>query len=199
MREDHARNHERLLEAALELFDEQGFEVSLRQVAERSGVSQAGLFRHFSGREQLILEAYEYAAHQLTVVALASLTKTENEPVARQLDSLLEQLTTQAAKHSSYAQLAAFGMRLNPSRPVDPDLALRLGVLMSDAKAVGLIADDVTGFDIVNSTVVAAGLLSGPAPTAVMGRRMLAILRRGFSPESQEVCDLPPMPRAPHT
>lgn len=50
------RTHEQLRQAALELFTEQGYEsTSTAQVAERAGVSEMTLFRHFAAKETLLL------------------------------------------------------------------------------------------------------------------------------------------------
>lgn len=47
-----------VLEAARELFDERGFErVSTREIAERAGVTQAAVFRHFGTKTDLFVEA----------------------------------------------------------------------------------------------------------------------------------------------
>jgi AcrR family transcriptional regulator len=48
-------SRERLLEAAVTLFAERGFErASMRELASRSGMSLAGLYHHFTSKEQLL-------------------------------------------------------------------------------------------------------------------------------------------------
>jgi len=48
-------SRERLLEAAVTLFAERGFErASMRELASRSGMSLAGLYHHFASKEQLL-------------------------------------------------------------------------------------------------------------------------------------------------
>lgn len=49
--------HEALAAAALELFIEQGFEATgTAQIAQRAGVSEMTLFRHFASKEALLLD-----------------------------------------------------------------------------------------------------------------------------------------------
>ncbi|WP_025776710.1 TetR/AcrR family transcriptional regulator [Brevibacterium sp. VCM10] len=49
--------HEALAEAALQLFVEQGFEATgTAQIAQRAGVSEMTLFRHFPSKEALLLD-----------------------------------------------------------------------------------------------------------------------------------------------
>jgi AcrR family transcriptional regulator len=54
MRADALRNRERLLEAAREVFREQGYDASLDEVAKRAGVGAGTLYRHFPSRDVLM-------------------------------------------------------------------------------------------------------------------------------------------------
>ncbi len=54
MRADAQRNRERLIEAAREVFREQGYDASLDEVAKRAGVGAGTLYRHFPNRESLL-------------------------------------------------------------------------------------------------------------------------------------------------
>ena len=50
---------ERILEVALDLFVEQGYEkTSLREIAERVGVTKAALYYHFESKDDLLLELH---------------------------------------------------------------------------------------------------------------------------------------------
>jgi AcrR family transcriptional regulator len=54
MRADAKRNYDRLVEAAREVFREQGYDASLDEVAKRAGVGPGTLYRHFPKRENLL-------------------------------------------------------------------------------------------------------------------------------------------------
>ncbi|HEY3530770.1 MAG TPA: helix-turn-helix domain-containing protein [Nocardioides sp.] len=54
MRADALRNRERLIEAAREVFREQGYDASLDEVARRAGVGAGTLYRHFPSRDVLM-------------------------------------------------------------------------------------------------------------------------------------------------
>ncbi|MBB5918506.1 AcrR family transcriptional regulator [Nocardia transvalensis] len=54
MRRDAARNRDRLLRAAADVFTEQGLAGSLEEVARRAGVSIGTLYNHFPTRDALI-------------------------------------------------------------------------------------------------------------------------------------------------
>ncbi len=50
---------ERILDVALELFNEQGYDkTSLREIAERLGVTKAALYYHFRSKEDILLELH---------------------------------------------------------------------------------------------------------------------------------------------
>jgi AcrR family transcriptional regulator len=67
LRADAARNRERILAAAREVFAERGLDAPFEAIAQRAGVGQATLYRRFPRREDLIVACFapkvaEYAA-----------------------------------------------------------------------------------------------------------------------------------------
>src|ERR1041384_3978284 len=53
MRADAARNREKVLRAARELFAEQGFDVPLDEIAAKAGVGPGTVYRHFPTKQAL--------------------------------------------------------------------------------------------------------------------------------------------------
>src|SRR5579864_3751687 len=50
---------EEILDVALELFNEQGYDgTSLREIAERLGITKAALYYHFERKEDILLELH---------------------------------------------------------------------------------------------------------------------------------------------
>lgn len=179
------RNHERLLEAALDLFDAHGIEVPLREIAEHAGVGQASLFRHFMNRDQLIIELYDRASTDLSQRLLDSLTTTRDQPTEERLDALFATVVDTVTEHPCYGRLAAQGATLNPDRVTDPALVEELALLITAAQQAGLLAPDVTGFDLVIAPMLVGGMLTHSPGAAVMVPRMMTILRRGLTPEAE--------------
>ncbi len=68
-RADARRNFDALLAAARETFAEQGAQASLDEIARRSGVSIATLYRNFPTREDLIEEVYLQEVDELCQAA----------------------------------------------------------------------------------------------------------------------------------
>ena len=59
LRADAARNRERLLAAGREVFEEQGADASLDEIAKRAGVGIGTLYRHFPTREALLEAVFQ--------------------------------------------------------------------------------------------------------------------------------------------
>lgn len=82
----------RIQQVALDLFGEQGYEkTSLREIAERLGVTKAALYYHFNSKEDIILSLFEdYAAEVDQLVAWGRQqplsTATKRELLARYVD-----------------------------------------------------------------------------------------------------------------
>jgi AcrR family transcriptional regulator len=72
-RVDRSGTRERILAIALDLFVEQGYEeTSLRQIAERVGVTKAALYYHFRSKDEILLTLHE-PVHELMRNAMARL------------------------------------------------------------------------------------------------------------------------------
>lgn len=92
-RSDAASTRERILDVALELFTEKGFDgTSLREVAENLGVTKAALYYHFASKDDILM-ALHMRLHELGKDALRRMTE---EPVSLELwRQLLDQMVGQ--------------------------------------------------------------------------------------------------------
>ncbi|WP_063039637.1 TetR/AcrR family transcriptional regulator [Nocardia grenadensis] len=61
LRADAARNQQRIVEAARELFADRGLEITLDDVAERAGVGVGTVYRRFANKKELIAEVFEHS------------------------------------------------------------------------------------------------------------------------------------------
>ncbi|MFE3443539.1 TetR/AcrR family transcriptional regulator [Nocardia sp. NPDC059180] len=59
LRADAARNQQRIVEAARELFADHGLEITLDDVAERAGVGVGTVYRRFANKKELISEVFQ--------------------------------------------------------------------------------------------------------------------------------------------
>ncbi len=81
------RTRERILDAALELFSENGSNaVSIRAVAVRAGISHSGLLRYFRGKDDLVVAALQ----RRDIISATSVTQREHPDPGVVLRSFLE-------------------------------------------------------------------------------------------------------------
>jgi AcrR family transcriptional regulator len=81
---------ERILDVALELFNEQGYDkTSLREIAERLGVTKAALYYHFERKEDILLELH-LRLHDLGRVVLDEIDRLDEAELVRRWPDLLD-------------------------------------------------------------------------------------------------------------
>lgn len=88
-----ASTRERILDVALDLFTDQGFDgTSMREIAERLHISKPAIYYHFASKEEILM-ALHMRVHDFSQAALARLT---GQTVTLQIwDSLLNELLDQ--------------------------------------------------------------------------------------------------------
>jgi AcrR family transcriptional regulator len=87
---------ERLVQAALDLFTEQGYEAStVTEIAERAGVTKMTFFRHFPDKREVLFAAGQEAHSQILAgaVAAAPVAATPLQAVALAVDALAATFT----------------------------------------------------------------------------------------------------------
>ena len=91
--QDGASTRERILDVALDLFTDQGFDgTSMREIAERLHISKPAIYYHFASKEEILM-ALHLRLHEFGKAALARLT---GQTVTLQIwDSLLNELLDQ--------------------------------------------------------------------------------------------------------
>lgn len=153
LRADAARNKEKILVAARELFAEQGMDAPLDGLAKRAGVGPGTLYRHFPGREALVAE-----------LLMAEMGDLEQEFVTlRQADlDALERLDRWALVLQRW--MTRYSGLPEPLRQAlgEDFSALTYGCdvvigwtddLVRDGKAAGVVNDFVTGREFYRATL----------------------------------------------
>jgi AcrR family transcriptional regulator len=91
---------ERILDIALELFNEQGYDkTSLREIAERLGFTKAALYYHFERKEDILLELH-LRLHALGRDVLERLGRENQEPDPADWLKLLDEFIDQVVANS---------------------------------------------------------------------------------------------------
>lgn len=145
-RRDGEATRHRLLRAALELFTSKGFRATTTpEIAERAGVAEGTIYRHFSGKEHLLNEVYR-AAHRWA----SGLVAETDGP------------------HSPQERLQRIGRRLLEGAERDPAAARMLLLTRDDPYLDERSRDAAREFRASLQQVIAAGksdgvVRSGPA------------------------------------
>ncbi|KIA63889.1 TetR/AcrR family transcriptional regulator [Nocardia vulneris] len=77
LRADAARNQQRIIAAARELFADHGLEITLDDVAERAGVGVGTVYRRFANKKDLITEVFEQNLREFAEAADAAYRHTD--------------------------------------------------------------------------------------------------------------------------
>jgi AcrR family transcriptional regulator len=107
-----------ILNAALDLFQERGYEATtMRAIADRAGVSLGGSYHYFPSKEHLVLEFYRHT-HELHAAAIAPLLGREKDLAARLRGTLRAVIITCEPFHAVAGSI--FSTVANPSSPLNP-------------------------------------------------------------------------------
>jgi AcrR family transcriptional regulator len=112
VRRDGEATRQKLLRAALELYTAEGYHATTTPaIAARAGVAEGTIYRHFSGKEQLLNEVYRAAQHWARGVVAESESPGERPPPASErLQRIARRLIEGAERDPAVARML-FQMR----------------------------------------------------------------------------------------
>lgn len=175
-RSDAARNARRLVSAARELFDAQGPDVALDDVAKHAGVANATLYRHFPTRRELLAAVYADEVTELTDHGAALLDAPSPDTA---LFAWLDAFIGHVADKRPLAMAATDGSPSQRTELFDrwhDSLRAAAEPLLTRAQSDGSVRADLTTDDLL---ALAAGLcIAGGG--ADRGRRLLDLAREGI-------------------
>lgn len=107
-----------IFSAALELFQERGYEATtMRVIADRAGVSLGSSYHYFPSKEHLVLEFYRHT-HELHLAVIAQLLNRERDLGARLRGAIRAVVVTLEPFHAVAGSI--FSTVANPTSPVNP-------------------------------------------------------------------------------
>jgi AcrR family transcriptional regulator len=108
---------ERILEAALDLFREQGFETAtMRQIAGRAGVATGAAYYYFASKDAIVLAFYDQARQEMQPQLEAALATSKD--LRERLRAVIEVKLTYFTP--SRRLLGALSGHTNPESPLSP-------------------------------------------------------------------------------
>ncbi|MFD0363503.1 TetR/AcrR family transcriptional regulator [Nocardia sp. GCM10030253] len=148
LRADAARNQQRIVAAARELFADHGLEITLDDVAERAGVGVGTVYRRFANKKELIAEVFEQNMAEFGDAADAACAHPDPW---RGLVQFFEYACTHLATNRGFSEVmlelendmerfAAVRDRLKPTVAAVIDRARDAGTLAPDVEASDFFA-----------------------------------------------------------
>lgn len=196
LRADAARNRDRLLSSAAEVFAERGLEAPLEEIARRAHVSIGTLYNHFPSRDALLDAVFpdrlSAALNHLTTAAL-----TDDDPW-HGFVTYVEGLFRLHAEDQGLSDALA------QRRPLPPEVAAactrglrHLSEILTRAQDAGHLRPDFTMTDLSALVLAVSQFIRETRTTAPNAwRRHLAFHLDGLRTEAARPIDVPPLPEA---
>jgi AcrR family transcriptional regulator len=164
LRADARRNHERILEAAREVFAECGVDAQMDDVARRASVGVGTVYRHFPTKEALIVELVRQKFRLFAAGARAALERDE-EPFDVFADMLRRNADVCARDAAMQHALTGVGEHIwAQAQAEQEELNTLSGLLVARAQRAGTMRPDVRATDIAMLMCGVSGTMTHNAP-----------------------------------
>jgi AcrR family transcriptional regulator len=178
LRADAQRNRDRLLDAAVRAFSQEGPEATLDAIARDAGVGIGTLYRHFPTREALVEAAYRNELGRLCDAATELLETTPpDEAVRVWMDRFVDYMTTKRGMADALRAVIASGG--NPYEQSRDRMIGAIGALLRAGAAAGTVRSDVDPDDVLVS-LSGVSLAAGDPTRREQARRLLDLLMDGL-------------------
>jgi AcrR family transcriptional regulator len=184
LRADAARNRERIVAAATEVFAERGLEASTAEIAARAGVGEATLFRRFPTKDDLVTAIIGVQFEEAAALAESCL---EDDDPWRGVERFLYGMAERAAADHGVSDAAKERCMASPALVGERRRVLDLtSQLVRHAQKADVLRDDIAGQDLMFLMAAVASLSELPFPGLRddLWKRYLGIFLDGLHPEA---------------
>ena len=196
LRADAERNRRRIVEAAAEVFGEQGLDAPLEEVARRAGVGIATLYRRYPTREGLVVACFKHRLDEYAAVLDEALAAPDGWTGFR--DFVERVCGMQAADRATQDLLTT---SFPTAREVEAERAQgyeRFAELVRRAQREGTLRRDFVTEDFVLLLMANAGVLRATREVVPEAwRRFVGLMIDAFRAEGSERDRLLPRPPSP--
>ena len=186
LRADAARNVERILRAAREVYGELGPDAPVEAVARHAGVGERTLYRRFPAKADLVRAALDQSIAEDLTPVIESARRT-NDPL-RGLTQLIEAAISLGAREHNLLTAARRAGSLTSDISVSLNEAL--GELAREGQRIGSIRADLVADDLPRLVAMLFGVLSTMDAASDGWRRYVALVVDAISVNERQ--PLPP-------
>ncbi|MCV7228842.1 TetR/AcrR family transcriptional regulator [Mycolicibacterium komossense] len=176
MRTDAARNADRILRAAYEVYSELGPDAPLDAIARRAGVGERTLYRRFPSRAGLVRAVLDQRIAEGFAPAIAQSLSTSDP-----LQALSELIETATSFGVSEHNLLAAARRFDALADVSANLEAALAELTGRAQRAGLLRADLVADDLTRIVIMLNSVLWTMDPGSDGWRRYVALFLDAIS------------------
>lgn len=176
LRADAARNADRILRAARDVYAELGPDAPVEVVADRAGVGERTLYRRFPSKGDLIRAALDQSIAENLAPAIDH-ARRRDDPL-RGLTELLDAATSLGAQEHN---LLAAARKAGALADISDSLDEALQELMDRAQQAGLVRPDLVADDLPRIIAMLNSVLWTMDPASGGWRRYLALLLDGMT------------------
>ena len=183
LRADAARNRERIVAAATEVFAERGLEASTAEIAARAGVGEATLFRRFPTKEDLVTAIVAVQMEDAAAIAAACL---EEEDPWRAVERFLYEMAERASEDHGVSDAVKERCMASPALAEPKRHVLDLTAqLVKRGQAAGVVRKDIAGQDLMflMAAIGSLGEMPFPGLRADLWKRYLGVVLDGLRPD----------------
>lgn len=193
LRRDAVRNRERIVEAAREVFGEQGLEAPIEEVARRAGVGIATLYRRFPTRPDLITCVFE---SKMQAYADAIETALSHADAWDGFCWFVERVCEMQADDHGFTDVLTMTFPMAPAfESIRDRVFRRFVVLVRRAKTAGRLRTDFTPEDLPLILMANAGVIGATGTAAPDAwRRIVSLLLQALEAPGRGRLPDPPTP-----
>ena len=190
LRKDAARNRERLLGAARELFAEQGLDVTLNDIAHHAGVGVGTAYRRFANKEEVIDALFEEGLEAVAGVAYEALDEPDPwQGLVMFLERSLHMQFGDRGLNQIMNNAALGDTRVSEART---RIAPLITQLVERAKKRGAVRADLDQTDVIFIQVGLSAIMeSSRSVEPDLYRRYLALFLDGIRTDRSSFSQLP--------
>jgi AcrR family transcriptional regulator len=190
LRADAARNRQKLIDAAAEVFAARGLDATLDDIARHAGVNVATAYRHFANKHELAREFLRQCVDR--AVAIAEHAAAEPDPWAG-LILFLEQSLELIASNRALVDVLKHAYGTEHFAELLQRTTAALERLLARAREAGVIRADVAATDfgpILEMLSAVTGLAGNEAPD--LPHRYIGLILAGLRPSQDPLPGQPP-------